>query len=96
MNSIQSKKLQPKPDGANPDEYSSNQSLTPLKSNAIYDLYAISQHYGSLSSGHYTALCRNRNRWYSFDDEKVSRLAEENIVTSAAYLLFYKKSQHIV
>ena len=61
------------------------------KSNAIYDLYAISQHYGSLSSGHYTAVCRNRDRWYSFDDERVSRLTEENIVTSAAYLLFYKK-----
>jgi ubiquitin C-terminal hydrolase len=25
--------------------------------NAVYDLYAVSNHYGSLNGGHYTAYC---------------------------------------
>jgi ubiquitin C-terminal hydrolase len=37
-----------------------------LKSVAKYDLYAMSCHHGSLSSGHYTATCRDResSEWY--------------------------------
>ena len=53
-----------------------------------FELCAISQHYGSLSSGHYTALCNNNGTWLEFDDETVSR--SNNIVTNSAYLLFYK------
>ena len=61
------------------------------KSDAIYELFAISQHFGSLSSGHYTALCRNKGKWYHYDDERVSQSSEDNVVTPAAYLLFYRK-----
>lgn len=60
---------------------------------AVYDLFAISQHFGSLSSGHYTALCRNRKKWYEFDDESVNLVDEKNVVCSSAYLLFYRKRQ---
>lgn len=40
----------------------------------IYDLYAVSNHYGSLNGGHYTATCRNSetNGWYDFNDGSVS------------------------
>jgi ubiquitin C-terminal hydrolase len=31
----------------------------------VYDLYAVSNHYGSLGGGHYT------NKWYKFDDRFV-------------------------
>ena len=36
----------------------------------LYDLYAISNHYGSLNGGHYTAFCKNpiAGKWYEFDD----------------------------
>jgi ubiquitin carboxyl-terminal hydrolase 4/11/15 len=61
------------------------------KDGNIYELFAISQHYGSLSSGHYTALCKNRGKWYSFDDESVSRADEKQVVNKAAYLLFYRR-----
>lgn len=61
------------------------------KDDAIYELFAISQHFGSVSSGHYTALCRNKNRWCEFDDDQVSSAGSQNVVTSAAYLLFYRK-----
>jgi ubiquitin C-terminal hydrolase len=61
------------------------------KDNAKYELFAISQHYGSLSSGHYTAFCKNRGNWYSFDDSHVTKASQDDAVSSAAYLLFYRK-----
>ncbi|CAG9334234.1 unnamed protein product [Blepharisma stoltei] len=62
----------------------------------IYDLYAISNHYGSLDGGHYTAYAKNHEngRWYEFDDSHVSPISEpvENtLIKSSAYVLFYKK-----
>lgn len=40
------------------------------KESLIYDLYAVSNHFGSLSGGHYTAFCQNaiNKKWYEFDD----------------------------
>lgn len=58
---------------------------------AVYDLFGINQHFGSLSSGHYTAFCKNQNKWYDFDDECVNRIDEKKIVNNAAYLLFYRR-----
>ena len=65
------------------------------KCNAIYDLYAVSNHYGSLEGGHYTAFARNEfdDKWYEFDDAHVRKLAEKDVVTSAAYMLFYKRKE---
>jgi ubiquitin carboxyl-terminal hydrolase 4/11/15 len=61
----------------------------------IYDLYAVSNHFGSLNGGHYTAFCRNPvyNKWFDFDDSSVSKLSPGKINTKAAYVLFYKKRQ---
>ena len=61
--------------------------------NAIYDLYAVSNHYGGLSGGHYTAFAKNpiNNQWYDFNDSRVSPASEKEIVGSAAYVLFYKR-----
>ncbi|WOG98248.1 hypothetical protein DCAR_0417589 [Daucus carota subsp. sativus] len=57
-----------------------------------YSLYAIVNHYGSLSGGHYTAFVQHgQNQWYEFDDSHVSPVAEEQIKTSAAYVLFYRR-----
>jgi ubiquitin C-terminal hydrolase len=41
---------------------------------AIYDCYAVSNHFGSLSFGHYTAFGKNKatGQWYDFDDSRVS------------------------
>ncbi|XP_022735791.1 ubiquitin carboxyl-terminal hydrolase 9-like [Durio zibethinus] len=59
----------------------------------VYELYAISNHYGGLGGGHYTAYAKliDENRWYHFDDSHVSPVNESDIKTSAAYLLFYKR-----
>ncbi|KAK1404645.1 Ubiquitin carboxyl-terminal hydrolase 8 [Heracleum sosnowskyi] len=57
-----------------------------------YVLYAIINHYGSLGGGHYTAFVQlAQNQWYEFDDSHVSLVAEEQIKTSAAYVLFYRR-----
>ncbi|KAK9202689.1 hypothetical protein WN943_012940 [Citrus x changshan-huyou] len=59
----------------------------------VYDLFAISNHYGGLGGGHYTAYAKliDENRWYHFDDSHVSPVSEGDIKTSAAYVLFYRR-----
>uniref|UniRef100_A0A0E0HFB5 Ubiquitin carboxyl-terminal hydrolase n=1 Tax=Oryza nivara TaxID=4536 RepID=A0A0E0HFB5_ORYNI len=46
----------------------------------IYELYAVSNHYGSMASGHYTAYIKllDEERWYNFDDSHVSAINEED------------------
>ncbi|CAK9167458.1 unnamed protein product [Ilex paraguariensis] len=59
----------------------------------VYELYAISNHYGGLGGGHYSAYAKliDDNRWYHFDDAHVSPVSEAEIKTSAAYVLFYRR-----
>ncbi|XP_016941445.4 ubiquitin carboxyl-terminal hydrolase 8 isoform X1 [Drosophila suzukii] len=56
-----------------------------------YQLYAVSNHYGTMEGGHYTAFCKSANygKWFKFDDQIVSALDSSNVVSSAAYILFY-------
>ncbi|KAL5808588.1 hypothetical protein ACOSQ3_029279 [Xanthoceras sorbifolium] len=61
-----------------------------------YMLYAISNHYGVMGGGHYTAFVDlGRKRWYEFDDDKVYPVSEDNIKTSAAYVLFYRRIPNV-
>ncbi|XP_006171026.2 ubiquitin carboxyl-terminal hydrolase 4 isoform X2 [Tupaia chinensis] len=59
----------------------------------VYDLIAVSNHYGAMGVGHYTAYAKNKlnGRWYYFDDSNVSLASEDQIVTKAAYVLFYQR-----
>ncbi|XP_015080186.1 ubiquitin carboxyl-terminal hydrolase 8 [Solanum pennellii] len=62
------------------------------KSSYRYMLYAISNHYGSMGGGHYTAFVhQGADRWYDFDDSHVSPINKDKIKTSAAYVLFYRR-----
>lgn len=57
----------------------------------VYDLYAISNHFGSLNGGHYTAYGKNIDGdWYDFNDSSVSS-AGRNVKSTSAYLLFYRR-----
>merc|ERR1712152_8236 len=60
---------------------------------AIYDLLAVSNHYGGMGGGHYTAYGKNKidGNWYYFDDSSVTQTNEEAVVTKAAYVLFYQR-----
>ncbi|GAA5986105.1 hypothetical protein JCM5350_004435 [Sporobolomyces pararoseus] len=59
----------------------------------LYDLYAVSNHFGGLGGGHYTAFAKNpeNNQWYDFDDSRVTPIEPSRVVSSAAYLLFYRR-----
>jgi ubiquitin carboxyl-terminal hydrolase 4/11/15 len=63
----------------------------PKLDNTQYDLIAVANHYGGLGGGHYTAYGKNREttNWHYFDDSNVSPSNEENVVSKAAYCLFY-------
>ena len=60
----------------------------------LYDLYAVSNHYGSVGFGHYTAYARNpqTSKWHYFDDSRVSEVRDTSeVITDAAYALFYRR-----
>ena len=66
--------------------------IGPDKNHSKYDLFAVSQHYGSTGFGHYTAVCRNYDgKWYSYDDSNCSETSETETQSSAAYVLFYRR-----
>jgi len=73
----------------------SNHLLGPYEADKppVYDLYAVSNHYGSMGGGHYTAYALNKftNKWYKFDDSYVTEIEENQVVTSSAYVLFYRR-----
>ena len=56
-----------------------------------YNLIGIINHYGNGFYGHYNAMCLNRNNWYCFDDETITEIKKDKIVTDSAYILFYQK-----
>ncbi|GMF27623.1 unnamed protein product [Phytophthora fragariaefolia] len=69
------------------------------KDHLTYDLFAVSNHYGSMGFGHYTAFAKSWNDgdgemfpgWYSFDDSLVSPAMPGQVKSNAAYILFYKR-----
>ena len=55
-----------------------------------YDLYGIINHYGSINSGHYTAIIKNsKKEWIMCDDSSVYKIEEKRVMHSNAYILFY-------
>ena len=65
--------------------------IGPDKEHSKYDLFAVSQHYGSTGFGHYTAVCKNDGKWYSYNDSSCSETNESDVLSSAAYVLFYRR-----
>ena len=48
---------------------------------------------GGLGGGHYTAYAKNlkNGQWYNLDDSSVSVVHPSQVVTEAAYVLFYRR-----
>eukprot|EP00898_Chlorokybus_atmophyticus_P000740 jgi/Chlat1/1667/Chrsp127S08675 len=65
----------------------------PQEAPPVYNLFAVSNHYGGLGGGHYTAYAKHPDdgRWYSFDDSSCSLASESDVHSSAAYVLFYQR-----
>jgi len=62
----------------------------------VYDLYAVSNHLGSLGGGHYTAYALNRfdEKWYEFNDSTHRAIDPKSTfaTSSSPYLLFYNRA----
>ncbi|CAD8070494.1 unnamed protein product [Paramecium sonneborni] len=57
------------------------------KQKVIYDLYAVSNHFGTIEGG---PLHQFTNKLYNFDDSIVSEINETSIFSKAAYVLCYQ------
>ncbi|XP_067301837.1 ubiquitin carboxyl-terminal hydrolase 50 isoform X4 [Pseudorasbora parva] len=60
-----------------------------------YELYAVINHTGGYSSGHYDTIIRSyeNGKWYRFDDYNVTRSSEASLQNSSLpYMLMYRKS----
>jgi ubiquitin C-terminal hydrolase len=74
-------------------ENGSSSDLASAEEDPIYDLYAVSNHFGGMGGGHYTAYCQmpDTKKWYDFDDSTVSEVGPKDVQSSAAYVLFYHR-----
>jgi len=58
----------------------------------VYDLYGVCNHFGGVQGGHYTAYAKHANeKWFHFNDTNVNEVPTNEIVSNAAYCLFYRK-----
>ena len=62
----------------------------------MYDLYAVSNHYGGLGGGHYTAYCQVEGQgWCDFDDTNAKPMDPTDLTSEgareSAYVLFYRR-----
>lgn len=65
-----------------------------LEHELMYDLIAVSNHFGSLSFGHYTAYAKNHEtcKWYDYNDSNVSEVDSiSSLCTGSAYVLYYQR-----
>ncbi|XP_060901977.1 ubiquitin carboxyl-terminal hydrolase 2a isoform X1 [Labrus mixtus] len=65
--------------------------------NAVYNLYAVSNHSGTTTGGHYTAYCRNptSGEWYTFNDSRVTPMSSSHVCSSDGYVLFYELDEKL-
>ena len=71
---------------------------TSTTTRTLYDLVAVINHYGRMGFGHYTAVARDwavdgqlAHQWLLFDDDRVEPIGCEDVVSAAAYVLFYRR-----
>ncbi|XP_060948337.1 ubiquitin carboxyl-terminal hydrolase 15-like isoform X2 [Limanda limanda] len=71
--------------------------INPNSGPCRYDLIAVSNHYGGMGGGHYTAYAKNKDdgKWYNFDDGSASPANDDQIVSKAGYVLFYQRQDTV-
>ncbi|GAX20611.1 ubiquitin carboxyl-terminal hydrolase 4/11 [Fistulifera solaris] len=64
----------------------------------VYDCYAVSNHYGGLGGGHYTAYCLNNDgSWCYYDDSRITTNVDpKEVISDAAYVLYYRRKDVVV
>ncbi|KAG9098317.1 ubiquitin-specific protease doa4 [Ceratobasidium sp. UAMH 11750] len=87
----------PLPPGRDRDELKSLEAYSPQTDPRCqmpqykYELYGVTNHFGSLSSGHYTAFVKSRGKWLYCDDSRIASADSKDVVGKPAYILFYKR-----
>jgi len=67
------------------------------KQDTLFDLFAVTNHHGAMGFGHYTAFAARQMeipgpvRWFEFDDSSVTEVAPNDVQTTSAYVLYYKR-----
>lgn len=77
-------------EGLDLDEY----IINPKEKGYTYNLFAVSNHTGTLKGGHYTTFAKNSysDDWFCFNDSHIKKVDDiKSIVTNSAYMLFYEK-----
>ena len=59
------------------------------ESSKLYNLFAVVNHIGTLTIGHYNSIIKLNDKWINFNDSKVSYFTQ-NFDTQDAYILVYK------
>jgi ubiquitin C-terminal hydrolase len=78
-------------EGLDMSPYVLNEDLKQI-SDLKYDLVAVSNHFGTLTGGHYTAFCKSPDsgEWNEYNDSNVSKVYNnQSIVSRSAYVLYY-------
>lgn len=57
----------------------------------LYDLYAVTHHFGSLNTGHYTATVRSNKEWWYCDDSRIARGDDRQLHTNSPYVLWFRR-----
>jgi len=69
-------------------------STYPIVYKQVYNLYATINHTGTLDYGHYTSRIKYQGYWLHINDEKISRIEPDDVVTAETYILFYKRNEN--
>lgn len=57
-----------------------------------YNLFAVINHLGTMSAGHYYCFIKIEEKWFIFNDRKVEEIDESKVITNRAYILIYKEN----
>ena len=75
----------------NLNEYLTNEENPEI--NKKYDLFAVINHLGNLSGGHYFSIIEQNNKWIKYNDSYVSDFTR-TFDTQEAYMLIYKLNEN--
>ena len=66
-------------------------SRNPFSDNPIhtqYETFAVIEHHGSLQGGHYTMYARQNETWLEYDDNSITDVTPDRVVSADSYILF--------
>lgn len=63
-----------------------------VKTSCLYNLIAVSNHYGIMNMGHYMTYIKDEGQWYCMNDDESELIDNEDIIVNeSAYILLYEK-----